>query len=154
MARRDKLLELQRILKELKTAYGLSSQQVRELLQDGRSVPLTLYQNRDLGIMELTVKYLHENESLPLAEIARLINRDQRTVWVMYRQATLKSAARLAPETTDYTIPLVFRDRDSGVLQAIVAYVKERHNLRFADIGRIMNRDPRIICTVYHRRQA
>jgi hypothetical protein len=174
---RERLLELNSILLQLKTQYGLSSSQVMELMQRDESavIPLSIYRQRDIGIMELTVQYMKDRLGYSYTEIARLLNRDARTVWVMYSNAARKSAelAKSASKETvlaaaaaeadrqrqvyrpspEYSIPIsVFSDRNLGALQAIVLYLKDTHKLKFAEIGRLMNRDARIICTVFHKK--
>lgn len=148
-----RLLEMRAILKELKVAYGMNPEQVKAALGEGPVVPITLYTDREVGIMELTVKYLRENSGFSLSYIARIMGRDPRTVWALYSTATKKRPEALAPELTEFLIPVsVFMDRDKGALQAIVTYLKDRQGLRFSEIGRLMNRDPRIVCTVYHKK--
>jgi uncharacterized protein YlxP (DUF503 family) len=151
--RKEKLAELQSILLQLKTQYNLGSEEIAQLLREEENMlPASLYQDRALGIMELTVKYMKENLGYSFSEIARLLNRDQRTIWVVYHNVTQKHPLAIHPAHSEYLIPAsIFADREKGVLQAIVTYLKIKYSLRFADIGKILNRDPRVVCTVYHK---
>ncbi len=45
----------------------------------------------------------------------------------------------------------IFRDRSLSVLEAVVEYLKEHHNLNYHQIARLLNRDERTIWTVYNR---
>ena len=40
------------------------------------SIPLNLFSERKLGVLEVIVKYLKENNDLSYCEIAKLLNRD------------------------------------------------------------------------------
>lgn len=45
----------------------------------------------------------------------------------------------------------IFTDRILSPLEAVVEYLKERHNFSFREISIILNRDERNIWTVYNR---
>jgi len=53
-------------------------------------IPITIFQDRRLAVLEALVSYLKDNFKLKYSEVARLIDRDQRTVWTVYRRASLK----------------------------------------------------------------
>jgi hypothetical protein len=54
------------------------------------TVPLSIFQDRRLGGMESLVKHLREVEQLRNRDIARVLLRDDRTIWTMYSRAKEK----------------------------------------------------------------
>jgi cyanate lyase len=151
MQERDRQ-ELLRILRELKVGYRLSPRDTLRLLStDKVMVPAGLFSLRRLGIMEANVKYLREDLGLGLSEIARMLGRDPRTVWVMYHQATLKMPERFEVKP-GISIPISVFVGDSSPLKAIVSHLRHVHGLKFKDIGQILGRDTALVCTVYNRK--
>jgi Mn-dependent DtxR family transcriptional regulator len=52
----------------------------------------------------------------------------------------------------ELTLPSsIFRDRDLSVLEAIAEYLKDKKNLRYSEIAKLLNRDDRTIWTAYTR---
>ena len=56
-------------------------------------VPISVFKNRELSLLENLVVFLKE-KPLKFSEIARLLHRDQRTVWTVHSRATKKRADR------------------------------------------------------------
>ena len=50
-------------------------------------VPTSVFRNRKLKVLEALVKYLKEQQGMRYSDIARLLNRDPRTVWTVYQKA-------------------------------------------------------------------
>ena len=53
-------------------------------------IPLSIFSNRNLSILESLVKFLKERHSLTFADISILLNRDQRTIWTVYHRVKIK----------------------------------------------------------------
>ena len=53
-------------------------------------IPSTIFKERKLSVLESLVEYLHEKESLTFAEIAELLNRDDKTIWTVYNRVRKK----------------------------------------------------------------
>ena len=53
-------------------------------------VPLNVFSDRKLGVLEALVRYLKERYSMRYSEIGNLLSRDQRTVWTVYNRARKK----------------------------------------------------------------
>ncbi len=50
------------------------------------SIPLSIFKNRKFGVLELVSSYLKEEYKLSYSEIAKLLKRNERTIWtVCYR---------------------------------------------------------------------
>jgi len=53
-------------------------------------VPITIFQDRRVSVLEALVEYLKENRQLSLHEIASLLKRDDRTIWTVYNRVQKK----------------------------------------------------------------
>ena len=121
------------------------------------SVPIEIFSNRELGAFESIVKYLKENLFLSLSEIAGLTGRSIKTVWTAYSKSRIKRpSAYSIKERSESSaeIPLgIFRDRNLGVQEALVIYLKDNSGLglSFHDIAVSLKRDDRTVWTAYHR---
>lgn len=138
--------------------YAISFENVVSLLQkkraesDALSIPVELFQERRLGVLEVLVKYLKEEKNLRYKEIALLLNRDERTIWVSYANSSHKRKARFVLKESSYMIPIsVFSNRNLAPLQALVTHLKKKCDLTYHEIGVLLNRDDRIIWATYNR---
>ena len=141
-------------LKELGDRYNLSFDDIKNLVGEkpGLVVPVSIFQNKRLSALEIICKYLREETRLGFSRIASLLNRDPRTVWTTYSKAVRKQKARLAVKESIIMIPVeIFSDRKFSVLETLVSYLKDHHNLSFAQISQLLQKDPRNIWTVYSR---
>ena len=50
-------------------------------------IPLSIFHDRKLSVLEAISEYLKENHNLKFSVIGRLLNRDQRTIWTVYKRA-------------------------------------------------------------------
>ena len=138
--------------------YSLSFQDVvaqlnnKRTKQDVLSVPVEIFQERKLGILEILIKYLKEEKNFRYNQIAKLLNRDERTVWVSYHNALHKRKVRFNVSDSSYWIPVsIFSNRALGTLQTIVTYLKEKFSLSYHEIGVLLHRDDRIIWATYNK---
>jgi hypothetical protein len=53
-------------------------------------IPSSIFQDRQLSVLEAMVEYFKEKKGMRYSEIARLLNRDDRTVWTAYKRAKEK----------------------------------------------------------------
>ncbi|MBI2135678.1 hypothetical protein HYU06_01245 [Candidatus Woesearchaeota archaeon] len=69
----------------------------------------------------------------------------------MKKTADTKEERVISP-SSNFLIPsFIFHDERLSILEAIVAYLKEKENLTYHEIGLVMNRDERNIWTEYAR---
>jgi transcriptional regulatory protein LevR len=54
------------------------------------NIPTSIFRDRSLSVLEAVVEYLKEHHNLNYHQIARLLNRDERTVWTVYSRAKKK----------------------------------------------------------------
>ncbi|MBU0472261.1 MAG: hypothetical protein KKF65_06535, partial [Nanoarchaeota archaeon] len=100
------------------------------------------------GCLQAIIKYLKDYEQLKYSEIAKLINRDQRTVWNAYNQA--KNTSVKINETTLY-IPLsIIADRKENVLGSIILYLKD-NGFSYKKIASLLQRNYQTIYTTYRK---
>jgi DNA-binding CsgD family transcriptional regulator len=147
------LRRLKGILDEISQEERIPKKDILDLLKKEQQlvIPISIFSNRELGVLELVVKYLKEEHKYGFTEIAKLLKRDRRTVWTTYHFATKKLPAKLRMDASE-GIPLaVFQDRGLGVLESLTVYLKEVRSMRYSQIARILNRDQRTIWTVYSR---
>lgn len=167
--------EADRIISAVRTAlhdiqdeHHLSEQEMQVIVMDAlreeEAIPLWIFHNDSLSGLEAIAKYLKENMSLRYVDIADMLNRSDKTIWVTYRNAKRKMEQRLAPFTPDLprhlqdalraTVPVsLFADRSKGVLEHLVTWLHDELNIGFHNIALILNRDDSTIWTSYHRRR-
>ncbi len=115
-------------------------------------LPVSIFDNEELSALETITKYLKENENLRYTDIAKLLNRDQRTIWVTYNNSKKKKQDSLKIEKSEYIVPLdIFSDRNLSILENLVFYLKETYNLRYVEIAGLLHRDERNIWGVYNK---
>jgi len=54
------------------------------------SIPTAIFQDRELSVLEAIAEYLREKKGMRYSEIAKLLNRDDRTIWTAYNRAKEK----------------------------------------------------------------
>ena len=117
-------------------------------------VPISIFVDRTLSVLEILVEWLKEEKHYTYHEIATLTNRDDRTIWTVYNRAKKKRGEnpRTTPKQTEILIPLnVLLDRNLSVLEVIVEYLKEKLHLTYHTIAELTARNDRTIWTVYNR---
>ncbi len=147
---------------ELPNLAGLSRERLLEVIEKlslystlvVNQIPITIFDNRELSVLETVVKYLKENLGFRFSEIATLLNRDERNIWTTYRDASIKREQRFIIRQVKFFIPItIFQDRRVSVLEAIVEYLKEQRQCSLHEIASLLNRDQRTVWTVYSRVQ-
>ena len=54
------------------------------------SIPTSIFRDRALSVLEAISEYLKEKKGMRYSEIAKLLNRDDRTIWTAYKRAKIK----------------------------------------------------------------
>ena len=146
---------LETFITHLKEEHKFTSEQIAALF--GKSVkkdllPISIFNNKELSCLETIVKYLKEELNLRFHEIALLLNRNDRTIWATYNNATKKRKERLPVKESKFFISIsILKDRKFSVFESIVSYLKDNFNLRYSQIAILLNRDERNIWTVYNK---
>ena len=105
------------------------------------AIPLSLFADRRLGILEVVVKYLRENHGMTYKQIARLLERNSRAVWSSYQFAVKKHPDEMLPLEGESIPCSVFCDRSMGPLEALTVYLREGLGWNYARISSSLNRD-------------
>ena len=144
------------LINELIEKYNLSYEQVTGLISEKQEqlnpdlVPLHIFKERPLGILESLVKFLKEERNMGFKQISKLLNRNNKTIWSSYHNAVKKKAKRFAMKKARILVPLdIFSDRRLGLLESLSYYLKEKRHINFHNIGAALNRDERTIWTSY-----
>jgi len=107
-------------------------------------IPLAIFKT-PLGPLQLLVKYLKEQQ-MPFSEIASLLHRSYRTIWLSYQQGKMTS---LEYSSVQEALPLSIFSKELSTLESIVVYLKQFYS--YAQISRLLNKDQRTIWTIYQR---
>ena len=118
------ITQLQDLAQEINRKYSLTPKQIIELIENVEtklSIPLRIFQNRNLGIFETIVKFLHENHEFSFAQISKTLNRDNRTVWSTYHNANKKVPYKLKSKFDNETmmIPIEMKNNNNKILRYI-----------------------------------
>jgi hypothetical protein len=113
-------------------------------------LPINIFSDSNIGGLETITKYLRENLSLKFSQIARLLNRNERTIWVAYRNASKKKGCVLEFKEIKYYVPVhIFSNRKRGPLEALVVYLRDDLNLSFKQIASLLDREYSVIWLSY-----
>lgn len=113
-------------------------------------IPLSLFADRKLGVLETLVKCLKENYALKYSRIAKILNRNDRTVWATYEKAQKKNNEKFILREEKYLVPCnAFLDRNLGPLEALSIYLHDELHLSFKEIARQLKRNYRTIWLSY-----
>jgi len=105
-----------------------------------QNIPLKLFAIKELGVLEVIVKYLKENTKLTYADIARLLNRDQRTIWTTYSKAAKKHNEQFKIEPNDEFIAITpFSNTKYSPLQILINELTSK-GYSLKDIAKLTNR--------------
>ena len=145
--------KLKELLKELSLKHNISPDKLASIASSDENItiPTSIYDNSRLSMLESTVKYLKEDLNQKFSSIGRLLNRNERTIWVTYSNASKKSPSRLKIAES-ISIPInVLSDRRFSILEQATGFLKEEYGLKFSEIGRLLKRDDRTVWTCYSR---
>ena len=132
---------------KIKKENKLSNEDFVKLVKENTPVPISIF--RKNSPLEALVKYLKDNLNLSLSEISRLINRDQRTIWVTYNNA--KKSVKELDTKSKITIPLnYFSERELSILENLVDYLIDL-KISLSKISELLERDYKTIYTIYTR---
>jgi len=148
---------LKSLVDYLEQEKGFSSDEIINLVIKKKpkavEIPVCIF-NDKLSALETIVKYLKENLNLRYSEIAKLLNRNDRTIWTTYSNSRKKFSKRFVVKENKFFIPVsIISNRSLSVLESIVSYMKDNFNLRYSQIALLLCRDQRTIWTVYNRRR-
>ena len=113
-------------------------------------VPIGIFANK-LSSLEAIVKYLRENMEYRLSKIAKLLNRNSKSIWSTYHNAKKKMPSGLSNPDSAITIPTsIFADRKLSVLETLVSHLKDLE-LTNHEIALLLQLNDRTIWSVYNK---
>lgn len=147
----EDLLELIKII-ELQQKTKLSSENLSKLIKESYFVPIEIFRTRELAPLETLTKYLKENLNLSLKEISKLLNRTHRAIWGAYKPSIKKYKSKFTIKDQKILVSIsIFSNRKFSILESLVKFLKEEHNMTYHEIAVLLNRNDRTIWTVYSR---
>jgi len=143
--------------KKLKKRYGVGLDRLIDIkrrkteeIREKIGIPLDIFK-QEIGAAESLTKYLKENKELRLNEIAKLLNRDQRTIGTNYRNSIKKKKEKIELRGKQINIPIeTFFDRRLSISESLVYYLKEK-GLKNSEIAQLLEKDSRNVWTLYSR---
>jgi hypothetical protein len=125
--------------------------EIQKKRQQEYLIPVSLFSNRKLGVLETAVKFLKENSGLSFSQIALLLKRDQRTIWATYNKSQKKNGHPFHKPIAAFSIPVnILSDRKFAPLESLVLHLHDSRNMQFASISRLLNRNYRTVWLSYH----
>jgi hypothetical protein len=112
-------------------------------------IPVSIFRNI-LSPLEALVKYMKDNLKLKYHEIAKRLHRDDRTIWITYRNS--KSKYVELEISKDILIPLsIFYDRKLSILEHLVLYLREERSYSNKEIAMLLDKNESTIWTAHTR---
>jgi len=139
-------------LREISNYFSyIKDSNIKKNTSENISLPISIFSNGLSGLEAIT-KYCKEVLGLRYCQIAKFLNRDDRTIWNAYNTSLDKSQEDYSKLQSNIHIPLeIFTDRVFSVLENLSVYLKEDLNLRYCKIASLLNKNDRTIWTVYNR---
>jgi hypothetical protein len=82
-------------LKEVqKQGAGKSNSKNNSPIPEFINFPTYIFKDRKVAVLEIVVEYLKDKHKLTYHEIAKILNRDDRTIWTAYHRVQLKRKAK------------------------------------------------------------
>lgn len=114
-------------------------------------IPLEIF-SKKLGALEALTKYLKENLDMKYSEIAKLLVRDERTIWTSYSKAKKKMGVGFVVGKVGLEMPISeFNDDRLTILERVVVYLKDEMQKKYSEISEIINRDQRNVWATYSK---
>jgi len=131
-------------------SYSTKLQEPITTLSEEKVVPLSIIFGK--SSLESIVLYLKDFLGLKFNDIAGLLNRDQRTIWVTYSNAKRKGLILDITNNSQLMLPLsIFCSRNFSVLENIVLHLRTTHSLSFNQISDLIGKNYQTVRTVYKR---
>lgn len=115
-------------------------------------VPISIFSEK-LGSLEAVTKFLVENYNLSISEIADSLARSHASIWNVYASSKKKFPSRFVLKPSK-SIPLSILRKDKfGVLENIVAYLRDVCGFSYREISVMIARDERTVWTSYRNKK-
>lgn len=155
------------IIEGISKKHNVDLNQIADLLKNKEkyvSVPVGLFRSK-LGPLEALVRYLKDVLEYPFCETAKMLSRDETTIWTSYSNSMKKSDKvivdldmkdisfeDLKVKKGELIVPLsLFSERRLSILETLCMYLRENFLLSYHNIGLLLERNDRTIWTVVNR---
>ena len=149
------------IIEQIAKKHKLDIKQVIDLMENKDKyiyLPIGIFRSK-LGPLEAVVRYMKDILKYNFSQIAKLLSRDETTIWTSYNNSLEKGKIILDVEMayphikkSDLIVPLsIFSERSISILEALCLYLKQNFNLNYREIGLLLERNERTIWTVISR---
>jgi hypothetical protein len=126
-------------------------QSVLEEKKPEYQIPVSAFKTNKLGMLEITVKYLVEENELTIQQISKLLNRSYTTIHSTYQKTKQKHPEKFAVKKGFGISALIFSNRKVSPLHSITSYLKDEKQMTFTQIAKALDRDVRNISFTYHK---
>ncbi|RME78384.1 hypothetical protein D6774_01315 [Candidatus Woesearchaeota archaeon] len=134
---------------------GITLEKIQSLYtEEGeQTVPLAAFAS-ELSPSEGLCKYLKDHYDLTYAQIAALLNRDDRSIWTSINRAEKKHPGPFNPDS-DIRIPVkIFADRSHSILEHVIIYLQEHFGYTIYKIAKLLNKKPSALYAIAKRGHA
>lgn len=130
-----------------KTINPISDEELTKLIRTKKEgVPISIFQTK-LHPLEAITRYL-KKQNKKNKEIAELLNKKPSAISRAYKNSKNK---KFAVKKTKFYVPLSeFRKPKLSILETVVNYMRNK-NLKFTDIAKLLDRNPKTVWTIYQR---
>ena len=142
-----KIEKARQLIIDLKEKYKLTYDL---LFQNELKVPIDIFL-KEITTLQSVVKYLKEDLELSLHEISLLLGRNEKSIWHIYNKANKLLKKKFLIKHSEYLIPVFIFRNNLSAQESLIVFLKEKLNLSYIHISRLIQRDQRIISTVYLR---
>lgn len=148
MANTNSTLEAVRLLLQSLQEQGYSQKEIADLvLKQEEVVPVAIFSTK-IPPLKALVKYLKDNRTY--SEIAKVLNRNERTIWTSYNSLDVRQKKIKLP-VSDISIPLSIFSTKKTVLTALVEHLSKTYSTQ--QIASMLNRHYQTIASVKRRGQ-
>ena len=70
----------------------VSKKKVSKVQFELSHLPISIFKDRSISVLEAIVEYLHEVKGLTFKQISLHLNRNERTIWTVYSRVRQKRA--------------------------------------------------------------
>ena len=119
--------------------------------KDSDLIPVSIFDNEKLSILEALVKYMKENLRLRHVAIGTILRRSDKTIWATYSKSRKKMPSAFSSIASDINVPIAsLSDRRFTIFESLVLYLKDK-NFTNHQVASMLHRDDRTIWSIYDR---
>ena len=145
---------LKHLLQRLRQDQNLQLDKLITLFQNAapeQTVPLSIFASK-LHPVEALCKYLKEQEHLSHREIAKLLQRDQRTIWATCQRAEQKMKAPFPKQEEKYLLPMsLFQNRSFSFLESVAFFLHQVYHLSTKQMGLLLHKSQNSMAVLLKR---